>query len=713
MKFKATAALLIFSLVLLGALPSSLAGKFTGKASAQTMDGLPKVKDIGPKLRHQAEDEDFKKKFKKSLKDAAEELSEDGDKANSESTEGDSNENGGSTKYFLSLDNKGSVSGGYSLEPYTKRGEGENVVVYVAQNIDWPADQDRPTLQITQEQVNALITEFDSNIYPKETEFFGSPVEHTGASALFDDVLRNSGLDVPTDYYKGEDGKVMLLIDNFQDVSYYDPTYPFYIAGFYSSLYELYFDRNIVNIDAANIVRSTGSYGTLAHEFQHLIHDDNDSNEVTWLNEGMSDLAEYLVGYGHPEGHIQYFLNHPENSLVTWDEYLNSPTGPETLADYGQAYLLEYYLLKHYGKSFIQDLAKDKANGIASVNDALSDENTGINFEELFRRFSIALTVDSPEPGNGIYNFEDLDLQVNYRSAEDTDKEGVPAWGADYIELNPGNKIRQITFDGVKFLPTPWDVVSDPSESGGHGQVLYSNQGNKLDNRLILKADLTEVEEATLNFDTYYNIEKGWDFAVVQVSTDGGNTWTTLSNEDTTSKHAEGALDYVTNHIPGFTGTSNGWTEESFDLSSYAGQEVLVSFRYLTDPAAVYPGWYIDNVEIPEIGFSNDGSSLDAFSSLAEILQESTIKYAVSFVHEKTSGQDEDKHHYQVLNVEPFDVTEAEAQSIKEFLSGGNTYMIVWHPTGPESTDPVPYSYNILTNGDLHKMKNKKEDSND
>ncbi|HEX7063516.1 MAG TPA: choice-of-anchor J domain-containing protein [Bacillales bacterium] len=707
MKFKATAALLVFSLILLGALPSGFAGKFSKKVSAQTNGTHYQIKDIGPKLRKQAEDEDYQRKFKQSLKKAAEELNQEESGQNGASAEGSTAED--TSKYFLSLDNKGNISGGYHLEKYTKRGEGDNVVVYVAQNVDWPADQDRPTLEITREQVNALISEFDSNIYPEETEFFGTPDEHTGANALFDDVLRNSGIDVPKDYYKAEDGKVMLLIDNFQDESYYDPAYPFYIAGFYSPLYEIYFDRNIVNIDAANIARAGGSYGTLAHEFQHLIHADNDSNEVTWLNEGMSDLAEYIVGYGQPEGHIQYFLNHPENSLVTWDEYLNAPTGPETLADYGQAYLLEYYLLKHYGRDFIRDLAKDTKNGIDSVNDVLSKENIGIDFGELFRRFSVALTIDSPEPGNGIYNFEGLDLQVDYRSAEDTDKEGVPAWGADYIELNPGNKIRQITFNGIKFLPTPWEVVNDPLNTGEHGQVLYSNQGNVIDNHLIFKADLTEVNSATLQFDTYYNIEKGWDFGVVQVSTDGGKTWTSLSNEDTTSEHAPNALEYVTKHLPGFTGTNEGWTTESFDLSQYAGQQILVSFRYLTDPAAVYPGWYVDNVQIPEIGFSNDGSSLEDFSSLAEILQKNPIQYAVSFVHEKTSGHGEYKQHYQVLNVEPFDVTEAEAQTLKEFLNGGNTYMIVWHPAPIGQTRPVPYDYNLLTNGDLHKMQKGKK----
>ncbi len=38
--------------------------------------------------------------------------------------------------------------------------------------------------------------------------------------------------------------------------------------------------------------------GLLAHEFQHMIHWNQDPNEDSWLNEGLSELAWYLNGYG-------------------------------------------------------------------------------------------------------------------------------------------------------------------------------------------------------------------------------------------------------------------------------------------------------------------------------------------------------------------------------------------------------------------------------
>ncbi|GIT58344.1 MAG: hypothetical protein Ct9H300mP19_02920 [Dehalococcoidia bacterium] len=36
---------------------------------------------------------------------------------------------------------------------------------------------------------------------------------------------------------------------------------------------------------------------------------------------------------------------------------------------------------------------------------------------------------------------------------------------------------------------------------------------------------------------------------------------------------------------PGLTGNSMGWVQDSVDISSYAGQEILIRFEYITDDA--------------------------------------------------------------------------------------------------------------------------------
>ncbi|MDF2520049.1 MAG: peptidase, partial [Clostridia bacterium] len=196
----------------------------------------------------------------------------------------------GGTKRFLGYDN----TKGYYYKTYTLRSIGEHVEVWVANDLSFPPGDNRVHV-VTQQQVDMLRDEFDNNIYQKDTEFFGMPDSHDGSRAVL------APKSDPT-YYMSEDGieRVIMLVDNCRDENYYDPTYPFYVAGFFSSTYERYFDRNIINIDSnkwETRIANNSIYGTVAHEFQHLIHRDNDDSEETWINEGMSDFAEYLCGY--------------------------------------------------------------------------------------------------------------------------------------------------------------------------------------------------------------------------------------------------------------------------------------------------------------------------------------------------------------------------------------------------------------------------------
>lgn len=656
------------------------------------------IMDIGPQLRALENDEEYRAQLDKKIKELASQINFDEQVITNEENDGDNFTFDGGSKLFLGYDN-----GSYYFKSYTLRSLGEQVEIWVADDLSFPEGDDRPTPVITQEQVDKLRDEFDNNIYEMDTDFFGMPDSHTGENAL----LSEWGY-VDEGYYAPEDGieRVILLVDNVRDENYYDPSYPFYIAGFYSSTYEDYFDRNIINIDTndwENRLEST-YFGTTAHEFQHLIHDDNDSDEETWINEGMSDFAEYLCGYGHPWGHVNFFLDHPENSLVVWDEYYSYPTGPETLADYGQAYLLQLYFNDQYGKEFVRALATDEKNGIESVNKVLNQFGIDKDFNEIYKDFSIALVVDKPEPGDGVYNFESIDLKINFDAAKETDKPGVPAWGSDYIEIDHANKIANMVMDGVELLPVPWKVVDDPI---GEGKVLWGNQGHEIDNFLIFEADLTEVEEATLMFDNYIDIEEHWDFGMVQVSADNGETWTSLANENTTSDIVEEGYPKIKENLPGFTGYYDDWVTEQFDLTPYVGQKVHIAFRYMTDWGYNDSGWFIKNIEIPEIGLHFAGDSVDEFISINELLEQ-YVTYQVVFINEKSLGKGKNIPNYRVLNIDPYNVTEEQVLTLRDFFSGGNNYMVIWFAANIGDKDPVDYSYEIITKNEAAKAKNKK-----
>jgi hypothetical protein len=639
------------------------------------------TQDIGPYLRDLADDEAYLEEAEEKIKDEAEDEEFD---EGEEDTESDDNFTfDGGTKLFLNRD--------LEFKDFTLRSEGDTVEIWVADDLSF--EDDRPDDVVTQEQVDIMKESFEDNIYTKDTEFFGDPDSHDGSlSPLVDMEV------VPEGYYEGND-KIIILVDNVKDDQYYDPDYPFYVAGFYHPTFEYYIDRNIITIDTKNWEeRLEETYlPTVTHEFQHLIHDDNDSDEETWLNEGMSMFAEYLCFDEHSMGHVNYFLEHPENSLVQWGDYDET----EVLADYGQAYLLMLYMNDKYGQDFIQSLAKDEDHGISGTNKILTEYNTGIDFDELFRRFSIAVAIDSDSTGKGIYEFDSIDINVDYESALSFDKDGVPAWGTDYKELDNSSQIHSIKVDGIDFLSVPWDVTTDPL--GSEESVLWAGTGHEVNNQIIFDADLSNVDSATLSFDNYYFIEEQWDFGIVKVSTDGGSTWQSLSNENTRSDIVVNGYPAIMKNLPGFTGTNTEWVNEKFDLSEFAGEEVLVDFSYMTDWGYNDDGWYIDNIEIPEIGYSNDCSSVEDFKSIYEI-NEDYVEYSISFINEKTYGSgDNQKTKYKVLNIDPMRLSDSESIKLNKFFKSGKNYMLVWYPAPEGITAPADFSYEIITKKDFWK----------
>ena len=107
--------------------------------------------------------------------------------------------------------------------------------------------------------------------------------------------------------------------------------------------------------------------------------------------------------------------------------------------------------------------------------------------------------------------------------------------------------------------------------------------------------------DRTLTFETKYELETGWDFAFVQVSTDDGLSWQSLGNTSTTSDHDPAARSSIIAQLPGLSGTAD-WHVESFDLAGFAGQTVLLRFRMMTDGATLgnggEAGWWVDDVKV-------------------------------------------------------------------------------------------------------------------
>ena len=587
----------------------------------------------------------------------------------------------GDVRYWLALDDVN----GYYLKQFKLLGDGQHIQIWVAvddngdQALTFPAGPGScrndvfggGEVTVTQAQIDGFIHEFDTNMFPKESEAFSDLVSRDGSdaglSAYYDengDIVR-----LPPGNFEGPGDKVVTLVDNVRDDNYYDPSTPAgqtYIAGFFSPTFASVLDRNIMTIDSFDWMHRTGANppddrstdtgcayagvtprphqyeGTFAHEYQHLLENDQDADEVSWVNEGLSDWAQTLVGYVDPNNlptedaadrHISCFQGYlgdnfggPENSLTQWGDQ----GGPEILCDYGAAYsMMEYLHGRFGGDAFMSALHKEQGNGLDGLQTVMKRFGyRGITAEEVVHQWQAMVALDYQiDQGAKLkggdkrdYTSPTLKSIINFGSSQAYSSPGAPPNGADYVRLGDrfgyvnAKDLDALTFRGAgSYAPDPVEWTVD-------GGRLYSGQGNDLDRGITRKVTVpSDPSQAVLSATLEWNTEEAWDFAYVQVFDPESKQWVSLEDNEgrTTSDHDPSAAANVVANLPGFTGDGGGPTTETFDLSKYAGQTIDVAFRYITDAAEIEPGFWVDDVTVGGQPVS-DGTDLSAWKSLTQ-----------------------------------------------------------------------------------------------
>ena len=135
-------------------------------------------------------------------------------------TRGDDGQAGrvGDQKFFLGLDD---VAGRYFVTTFTLRAIGEHIEIWVQNNLNFPTGDcrnDGVRNVVTQPQLDNFVHEFDTNIYPKESDAFSVPPDRDGSNATLPGLL---GL--PADYYAGDGDKIVTLVENVRDDNFYTP----------------------------------------------------------------------------------------------------------------------------------------------------------------------------------------------------------------------------------------------------------------------------------------------------------------------------------------------------------------------------------------------------------------------------------------------------------------------------------------------------------
>ncbi len=433
------------------------------------------------------------------------------------------------------------------------------------------------------DEMKALMDAFENKIYPTTRAFFGSEW--------------SPGVD--------EDEHVYILYARGIGSSiagYYSSADEYHpLAHEYSNAHEMF----LFNADNTYLSEDF-TYGVLTHEFQHMIHWNQDRNESSWLNEGFSELATFLAGY-NPGGFDYVYTNSPDLQLNDWPNDQNATT-----PHYGAAFMFTTYFLDRFGETATQALAGNPYNGMDSVDKTLREINatdnlTGdpIGADALVIDWLTANYLKDASVGDGRYTYHNYESAPQPRATENIDScphtqdYSVHQYGGDYIQIECDGDYT-IHFDGAtqtRLLPTD-------SFSGIY--AFWSNKGDESDMTLTRDFDFSSVAgDITLSFQTWYDIETDYDYVYLEVSEDGEH-WDIITTPLGTDEDPSG-----NSYGWAFNGVTGDWVQENVDLSAYAGKEVQVRFEYVTDAAVNGEGMLIDDIRIDAIDYFSDFESDD------------------------------------------------------------------------------------------------------
>lgn len=373
--------------------------------------------------------------------------------------------------------------------------------------------------------------------------------------------------------------------------------------------------REMLYVNLDKVTLNTDEYFTaVAHEHQHLIQWHTDPNEAAWLNEGMAELAAQLNGY--LPSRAQDYVNATDLQLT------NLSQSPEVVAGhYAAATLLVDYFYGRFGTELTHQLVQHPENGAAGFTAVFQQNNIPLTFTDLFADWLVTNYLNSIGREQPAYSYASFSLPTipaqTVRRFPSSLSGSVYQFGADYLEIDSNQPVT-VQFTGsqqVPFFPTA-------ARSGSH--FFASLPADASATTLTRQVDLSNLENATLTFWAWYDLEPGWDYAYVMASVDDGRSWTLLQTESSRTDNPQG-----NNLGVGYTGISGqeapAWQQETADLTPFVGQPILLRFATITDGAVTHPGFLLDDIAIPQLNWHDDAETADPSWQEAGFLRANSV----------------------------------------------------------------------------------------
>ncbi len=284
-------------------------------------------------------------------------------------------------------------------------------------------DENRITDNSVLDVVNSLLyhtpngsIDPDKGILTNAIEIFGDIPDVDSNGKLY--VLL---IDVRDDYESG--------VSDTYVAGYFDPIDQRISQGNYSDI--IYIDTNPGDMTAGYTL------GIVAHELQHLIHYNYDSDESTWLNEGFSELIPILLGY---ESHsFGTFLNDTNRKLNIFDG---------TIQDYSKVGLWTFYIYKRFGINMLKEVLRSSANSLDSYEECLTKLGFSEKKEQLLQDWFIANLINDQSLLDGRYSYYGATLpEINSEHFYPNFTDGIvngelKPTAAEYVQFYSGNSIE-------------------------------------------------------------------------------------------------------------------------------------------------------------------------------------------------------------------------------------------------------------------------------
>ena len=199
--------------------------------------------------------------------------------------------------------------------------------------------------------------------------------------------------------------------------------------------------------------------------------------------------------------------------------------------------------------------------------------------------------------------------------------EGV--WGSSFTELletdeaasnwdenieNGGTEPAGWTHQALQG-PDDWRVVSTKNHTTSGAYSWFASNYNKTKDDVLISPSYSLLVggSSSLEFYHWVDLQNAYDGAVLEISADGGSSWSDLGSYIT-----EGGYDRTI--ISGgplsgrqaWTGEYTDWKKTTVNLTNWAGRTVKIRFRIGCDNVRKQTGWWVDDIRVTTSGRACD-----------------------------------------------------------------------------------------------------------